>query len=139
MAGGWTAYVALNYEQAPCLDSAAHAVPEDAINRSRHDAELELGVSRSSCLLRSCPASRTRGRSARRREQVSPQSTASRSTSGQDYSASFRRAPSQPVAGGLRFWRGRRLRGAPVATAVDPGFRPRFFSVLPTLCSFRSR
>jgi len=47
--------------------------------------------------------------------------------------------PRQAVAGGLLFWRGRRLRGALDATAVDPGLRPRFFSVLPTLCNFRSR
>jgi len=36
----------------------------------------------------------------------------------------------QAVTGGLLFWRGRRLRGAPVAMVVDPGLRPRFFSLL---------
>jgi hypothetical protein len=45
----------------------------------------------------------------------------------------------QAVAGGLLFWRGRRLRGAPAAPVVAPGLRPRFFSVLPTPAKFRSR
>jgi len=45
----------------------------------------------------------------------------------------------QAVAGGLLFLRGRRLRGAPAATVVAAGLRPRFFSVLPTPASFRSR
>ena len=45
----------------------------------------------------------------------------------------------QAVAGGLLFWRGRRLRGALAAAVVDPGLRPRFFSVLPTPANFRSR
>jgi hypothetical protein len=45
----------------------------------------------------------------------------------------------QAVAGGLLVWRGRRVCGAPAAAVVDPGFRPRFFSVLPTPASFRSR
>jgi hypothetical protein len=45
----------------------------------------------------------------------------------------------QAVAGRFLFWRGRRLPGAPAAPVVDPGLRPRFFSVLPTLCSFRAR
>jgi NAD(P)-dependent dehydrogenase (short-subunit alcohol dehydrogenase family) len=44
----------------------------------------------------------------------------------------------QAVTGGLLFWRGRRLRGALVAV-VDPGLRPRFFSVLPTPANFKSR
>jgi len=45
----------------------------------------------------------------------------------------------QAVAGGLPFWRGRRLRGAAAAAVVAPGLRPRFFSVLPTPANFRSR
>jgi hypothetical protein len=45
----------------------------------------------------------------------------------------------QAVAGGLVFWRGRRLRGAAAAAVVAPGLRPRFFSVLPTPARFRSR
>jgi hypothetical protein len=47
--------------------------------------------------------------------------------------------PDQAVAAGLLRWRGRRWRGAPAATVVDAGLRPRFFSVLPTPANFRSR
>jgi hypothetical protein len=50
-----------------------------------------------------------------------------------------RRFPGQAVADGLLVWRGRRVRGAPAAAVVDPGLRPRFFSVLPTPANFRSR
>jgi hypothetical protein len=52
---------------------------------------------------------------------------------------SLRRNVGQAVTAGLRFWRGRRLRGALSAAVVDPGLRPRFFSVLPTPANFRSR
>jgi pimeloyl-ACP methyl ester carboxylesterase len=45
----------------------------------------------------------------------------------------------QAVAGRLLFWRGRRGRTAPAAPALDPGLRPRFFSVLPTPCNLRAR
>ena len=45
----------------------------------------------------------------------------------------------QALTGGLLFWRGRRLRGAPSAPMVEPGLRPRFFSVFPTPANFRSR
>ena len=44
----------------------------------------------------------------------------------------------QAVTGGSLVWRRRRLRGVPSAV-VDPGLRPRFFSVLPTPANFRSR
>jgi hypothetical protein len=54
-------------------------------------------------------------------------------------SAIVRRDLGQAVTGGLRFWRGRRLRGVLSAVVVDPGLRPRFFSVLPTPANFRSR
>ena len=54
-----------------------------------------------------------------------------------------RRLLDQAVTGGLRFWRERRLRGVlspvVVVVVVDPGLRPRFFSVLPTPAKFRSR
>src|SRR6266545_4911105 len=50
-----------------------------------------------------------------------------------------RRFPGQAVADGLLVWRGRRVRGAPAAAVVDPGLRPRLFSVLPTPANFRSR
>ena len=36
-------------------------------------------------------------------------------------------------------WRERRLRGAAAAAVVDPGLRPRFFSVLPAPCNFKAR
>ena len=52
---------------------------------------------------------------------------------------SLRRDVGQAVTAGLRFWRGRRLRGVLSAASVAPGLRPRFFSVLPTPASFRSR
>jgi hypothetical protein len=52
---------------------------------------------------------------------------------------SLRQFLGQAVAGDLLFWRGRRLRGALTAAVVDPGLRPRFFSVLPTPANFRSR
>src|SRR5215213_6345477 len=42
----------------------------------------------------------------------------------------------QAVTGGSLVWRRRRLRGVPSAV-VDPGLRPRFFSVLPTPANFR--
>jgi hypothetical protein len=45
----------------------------------------------------------------------------------------------QAVTAGLLFLRGRRLRGLLSAPVVDPGLRPRFFSVLPTPANFRSR
>jgi hypothetical protein len=45
----------------------------------------------------------------------------------------------QTVTGGLLFLRGRRLLGVLSAPVVDPGLRPRFFSVLPTPAKFRSR
>jgi hypothetical protein len=51
---------------------------------------------------------------------------------------SLRRDLGQAVTAGLRFWRGRRLRGVLSAAVVDPGLRPRFFSVLPTPANFRS-
>ena len=51
---------------------------------------------------------------------------------------SLRRYLGQAVTGGLGFWRGRRLRGV-LSAVVDPGLRPRFFSVLPTPANFRSR
>jgi hypothetical protein len=44
----------------------------------------------------------------------------------------------QAVAGRLLFRR-RRGPGVAAAAVVDPGLRPRFFSVLPTLCNPRSR
>jgi hypothetical protein len=50
--------------------------------------------------------------------------------------------PGQALAGRLVFWRRRRVGGvlvALVALVVDPGLRPRFFSVLPMCCSFRAR
>ncbi len=47
--------------------------------------------------------------------------------------------PGQAVAAGVLVWRGRRVRGAPAAAVVDPGLRPRFFSVLPTPANFSSR
>jgi hypothetical protein len=47
--------------------------------------------------------------------------------------------PGQAVTGGSLVSRRRRLRGAPAAPVVDPGLRPRFFSVLPTPANFRSR
>jgi hypothetical protein len=52
---------------------------------------------------------------------------------------SLRRYLGQAVTAGLRFWRGRRVRGVLSAAVVDPGLRPRFFSVLPTPANFRSR
>jgi hypothetical protein len=52
---------------------------------------------------------------------------------------SLRRDLGQAVTGGLRFWRGPRLRGVLSAAVVDPGLRPRFFSVFPTPANFRSR
>ena len=45
----------------------------------------------------------------------------------------------QAVTGGSLGWRGRRLRGTLSAVVVDPGLRPRFFSVFPTPANFRSR
>jgi hypothetical protein len=45
----------------------------------------------------------------------------------------------QAVTAGLRFWRGRRLRGVLSAARVARGLRPRFFSVLPAPANFRSR
>ena len=45
----------------------------------------------------------------------------------------------QAMAGRLLFWRGRRVPGAAAAPVVDPGLRPRFFSVLPTPANFRAR
>jgi hypothetical protein len=45
----------------------------------------------------------------------------------------------QVVMGGSLVWRRRRLRGVLPAAVVDPGLRPRFFSVLPTPANFRSR
>jgi hypothetical protein len=51
----------------------------------------------------------------------------------------IRRFLGQAVTDGLLLWRGRRLRGAPSALVVDPGLRPRFFSVFPTPANFRSR
>jgi hypothetical protein len=52
---------------------------------------------------------------------------------------SLGRCLGQAVTGGLRFWRRRRWRGVLSAVVVDPGLRPRFFSVLPTPANFRSR
>ena len=51
---------------------------------------------------------------------------------------SLRRCLGQAVTGGSLVWRRRRLRGALFAV-VDPGLRPRFFSVLPTPANFKSR
>jgi hypothetical protein len=51
----------------------------------------------------------------------------------------IRRFLGQAVTGGSLVWRRRRLRGAPFALVVDPGLRPRFFSVFPTPANFRSR
>jgi hypothetical protein len=65
--------------------------------------------------------------------------TASRLLRRQDSQAIPGGLLAQPVTGGLLFWRGRRLRGVLSATVVDPGLRPRFFSVLPTPANFRSR
>jgi hypothetical protein len=45
----------------------------------------------------------------------------------------------QAVTGGLLFRRGRRLREVLSAVVVDPGLRPRFFSVFPTPANFSSR
>jgi hypothetical protein len=59
--------------------------------------------------------------------------------SGQGCSAIVGGFPGQAMAGVWRFWRGRRLRGALAAVVVDPGLRPRFFSVLPRPANFRSR
>jgi hypothetical protein len=52
---------------------------------------------------------------------------------------SLRRFLGQVVTGGLLFWRRRRLRGVLSPVVVDPGLRPRFFSVLPTPANFSSR
>ena len=52
---------------------------------------------------------------------------------------SLRRCLGQAVTGGSLVWRRRRLRGVLPAAVVDPGLRPRFFSVLPTPAKFRSR
>jgi hypothetical protein len=52
---------------------------------------------------------------------------------------SLRRCLGQAVTGGSLVWRRRRLRGVLPAAVVDPGLRPRFFSVLPTPANFRSR
>jgi hypothetical protein len=51
----------------------------------------------------------------------------------------IRRFLGQAVTDGLLVWRGRGLREAPFALVVDPGLRPRFFSVFPTPANFRSR
>jgi hypothetical protein len=51
----------------------------------------------------------------------------------------IRRFLGQAVTDGLLLWRGRGLREAPFALVVDPGLRPRFFSVFPTPANFRSR
>jgi hypothetical protein len=45
----------------------------------------------------------------------------------------------QAVTGGSLVWRRRRVRGVLPAAVVDPGLRPRFFSVLPTPANCRSR
>ena len=52
---------------------------------------------------------------------------------------SLGRCLGQAVAGGLRFWRGPRFGGVLFAAVVDPGLRPRFFSVLPTPANCKSR
>ena len=52
---------------------------------------------------------------------------------------SLRRCLGQAVTGGSLGWRRRRWRGVLSAAVVDPGLRPRFFSVLPTPANFRSR
>jgi hypothetical protein len=69
--------------------------------------------------------------------------TASRSPAGKAPRRSLGRCLGQAVTGGSLVWRRRRLRGVlsvvVVVVVVDPGLRPRFFSVLPTPANFRSR
>jgi hypothetical protein len=65
--------------------------------------------------------------------------TASRSPAGRAPRRSLGRCLGQAVTGGSLVWRRRRLRGVLSVVVVDPGLRPRFFSVLPTPANFRSR
>jgi len=65
--------------------------------------------------------------------------TASRSPAGKAPRRSLGRCLGQAVTGGSLVWRRRRLRGVLSVVVVDPGLRPRFFSILPTPANFRSR
>ena len=65
--------------------------------------------------------------------------TASRSARPSGFKAIAPRRLGQAVTGGSLVWRRRRLRGVLSVVVVDPGLRPRFFSVLPTPANFRSR